>query len=90
MRTLRRAEGSGPFLWHGNQSVPAWNYDGVRCINCGSITALMRGEREVRNAPHRERSSRLGQLYAVTFAAERTKPSELPVRLIHALASAHK
>ena len=31
--------------------VPAWNYDGVRCINCGSVTALMRGEREVSNAP---------------------------------------
>ena len=50
MRTLRRAEGSGPF--YGTAiDVPAWNYDGVRCINCGSITALMRGEREVRTRP---------------------------------------
>jgi hypothetical protein len=71
-----------------SNDVPAWKYDGLRCINCGSITAFMQGERKVSSAPRRERSSRLGQLYAVMFAAKRTKPSELSTRLVHALASA--
>jgi hypothetical protein len=62
--------------------VPAWDYDGVRCINCGSITALIRGEREVRNAPHKERSSRLGQIYAEMFSFQRITPSELQTRRV--------
>jgi hypothetical protein len=38
--------------------VSAWMYDGFRCINCGSITALMRNEGDVYHAPRMERSGR--------------------------------
>lgn len=38
--------------------VSAWMYDGLRCVNCGSITALMRGEGDVYYAPRTERSGR--------------------------------
>lgn len=38
--------------------VSAWMYDGFRCINCGSITALMRNEGDVYHAPRTERSGR--------------------------------
>ena len=38
--------------------VSAWMYDGFRCINCGSITALMTGEGDMYYAPCTERSGR--------------------------------
>ena len=61
--------------------VSAWMYDGLRCINCGSITVPIRGEREVNDAPGTERSSRLGQIYSEIFSSERTTPGELLVRM---------
>ena len=46
--------------------VSAWMYDGVRCINCGSITALKMGEKNMHYmTPPSSRirsSSRISQL----------------------------
>ena len=34
-------------FYGSSTDVSAWMYDGVRCINCGSITALKMGEKNI-------------------------------------------
>jgi hypothetical protein len=34
-----------------------WMYDGLRCVNCGSVTSLQREERAANDAPRAERSN---------------------------------
>lgn len=34
-----------------------WTYDGLRCLNCGFITPLMKGERPVTDATRVERAN---------------------------------
>ncbi|MEO8326748.1 MAG: hypothetical protein ABI618_12910 [Nitrospirota bacterium] len=33
-----------------------WMYEGLRCVNCGSVTMLQMGEGTVNDAPRAERS----------------------------------
>lgn len=36
-----------------------WRYDGLRCVNCGSVTSLQKGEEAVKDAPRgAERANR--------------------------------
>jgi len=34
-------------FYGSSTDVSAWMYDGLRCINCGSITALKMGEKDM-------------------------------------------
>ena len=35
-----------------------WRYDGLRCVNCGSITSLLGAEEIVKDPPCAERANR--------------------------------
>ena len=45
------------FYGMGNDGS-VWRYDGLRCVNCGSITSLTEKEGPVNDAPHGERANR--------------------------------
>ena len=44
-------------FYSSSTDVSAWMYDGLRCINCGSITALKMGEKDMHDMSPRHLAS---------------------------------